>query len=98
MTHLSTVEVDPENSSPIAPRPPARASTSIKNDIDFGLPFWPGYLTAQGELSMTVTPEWLKGHVKNMDKNITNDETIKLREFAKNLKSNENERVIMLVK
>lgn len=68
------------------------------NDIDNGLPFWPEFVTPQGEMGMLVFPERMKEYMETSEVNSTDGKSVALKEFAKMLKKDTNERIIMLVK
>ncbi|MCA1760993.1 MAG: DUF4933 domain-containing protein, partial [Bacteroidales bacterium] len=81
--------------------PPARSfkpTVDFQNDIDNGLPFWPEFVTPQGEIGMLVFPEKLKGYMETNELNSDNVKSVALEKFAQTLKKDTNERIIMLVK
>ncbi|MEI6142826.1 MAG: DUF4933 domain-containing protein [Mariniphaga sp.] len=97
---LTEIAITLSNSSP-GLAPPARSSKptiNFQNDIDNGLPFWPEFIAPHGELGMLVLPERLKAHIEKSGNKTEIEKSRKLEKFAETLKSDVNERIIMLVK
>ena len=97
---LSDIETKPSNASP-GFAPPARSSkltVDFQNDIDNGLPFWPEFTTPRGEMGILVFPERMKNYMETSTVNSSDGKSVALKEFAKTLKKDTNERIIMLVK
>jgi hypothetical protein len=97
---MEEIATTPYNSSPgFSPAIPSYKQTiDFQNNIDNGLPFWPEFVTPQGELGMLVFPERLKTYLEKGENKPATEKAEKLKKFAEALKQDINERIIMLVK
>ncbi|MFV0590648.1 MAG: DUF4933 domain-containing protein [Draconibacterium sp.] len=96
---ISDEVVTPKQQSSFAPLTKSYQPTiRFINDIDGGLSFWPSFTTPQGEMGMLVFPEHLKSYLEETKADETNAKAVQLTQFVKTLKSDTNERVIILVK
>jgi hypothetical protein len=68
------------------------------NDIDNGLPFCPDFVTPQGEMGMLVFPERLKEYIEKNVPETADTKAATLKKFARALKKDVNERIVILVK
>jgi hypothetical protein len=71
---LSKEQQDQLNTPPPPPRPGAPAppkqgtgTPGLVNDLDGGLLFWPRYITPQGKLVKTISPEILKNYIQSSE-------------------------------
>jgi Domain of unknown function (DUF4933) len=68
----------------------------FENDMDGGTPFWPRYITSDGNIAMTLQPELLKHFIQHSDYMSTNDPRKKaFATFVNSLKTGGRELVIM---
>jgi hypothetical protein len=97
---LEEKAITPSNSSSgFGPAPLTYKPTIIfQNNIDNGLPFWPEFVTPQGELGMLVFPESLKTYLQKGKNKPATEKAMKLKKFSETLKPDISERIIMLVK
>lgn len=97
---LADTAPTPSNSSPgfgtVSPK--YKPTIDFQNNIDNGLPFWPDFVTPNGEMGMLVLPERLKTYLKKDEIKPATENARELDRFRKTLKQDINERVIMLVK
>lgn len=97
---LSDIETKPSNTSPgfAPPAISSKPTVIFQNDLDGGLPFWPEFVTPQGEMGMLVFPERMKNYIETDVVNSSDAKSVALKNFAKTLKKDTNERIIILVK
>jgi Domain of unknown function (DUF4933) len=90
------------NTVPPPPRPGSLAppqinvvSPGLDNDLDGGRAFWPQYVTTEGRLATTASPEVLFGHIQNT--NYKEVENSSFSDLVKSLKTGGKQIVIMIV-
>ncbi len=97
---LEEKTITPSNSSP-GFAPPARSSkptVDFQNDIDNGLPFWPRFTTPNGEMGTMVSPEQMKEYIEKNISKTADAKAATLKQFARTLTKDSNERILILVK
>jgi len=91
---LNTVPPPPRPGSLLPPQINV-ISPGLENDLDGGRTFWPQYVTTEGCLATTVSPEVLKELIQNSDfKKVENS---RFSDFVKSLKTGGKQTVIMIV-
>jgi hypothetical protein len=90
------------NSVPPPPRPGSLlppqinvVSPGLENDLDGGRAFWPQYVTTEGSLATTVSPEVLLSHIQNT--NFKKVENSVFPDFVRSLKTGGKQTVIIIV-
>ena len=91
---LNTVPPPPRPGSLLPPQINV-ISPGLENDLDGGRAFWPQYVTTEGSLATTVSPEVLLSHIQNT--NYKKIENSIFPDFVRSLKTGGKQTVIMIV-
>lgn len=70
----------------------------LENDLDNGFPFWPGFVTPEGNFGITLKPSALKGIVQKSGFDPMAEKSAKLKKLTESLGSDNNELILMIVK